>query len=136
MPASLRFVLILLALGVVGAVASGVVQNRQTAAQAKAAAEAMTGGLVERGERAIGRHGCGACHVIPGVAEASGRVGPSPRAFARRSMIAGRLTNDPDNLKLWVRSPQHVSPGTAMPEQPMSERDAADIAAFLYTQRR
>lgn len=136
MPASLRFVLLLLGLGVVAALASGIVQHRQTAAEARSAAEVMTGGSVARGKAAITRHGCGGCHVIPGIAEASGRLGPSLRAFARRSYIAGRLPNDPDNLKLWVRAPQHVLPGTAMPEQPMSQRDAADIAAFLLTERK
>jgi cytochrome c1 len=45
------------------------------------------------------------------------------------------LPNDPQSLALWVRAPEHVVPGTAMPEQPMSERQARDIAAYLYTLR-
>jgi cytochrome c1 len=48
-------------------------------------------------------------------------------------MIAGRLGNSPDNLQRWIRDPQAVSPGTAMPDLNVGERDARDITAFLYT---
>jgi cytochrome c1 len=34
---------------------------------------------------------------------------------------------------LFIRHPQQVSPGTAMPELGVSERDSRDIAGFLYT---
>lgn len=135
MQASLRFVGILLGLGVAGALASGVVQHRQAAAQAREAAEAMTGGHVQAGKAAIGRYGCGSCHRIPGIADATGRVGPSLRGVARHTVIGGKLSNDPANMMLWIRYPQHVTPGTAMPEQQMSDRDMRDIAAYLYTLR-
>lgn len=136
MPASLRFVLILFALGFAAALASGFVQYRQSEAQARQAAEAVTGGRVERGEHAIEAHGCGSCHVIPGIAIARGRVGPSLRGVGRRSLLAGKLTNRPDNMILWIRFPQHISPGTGMPEQPMTEGEARDIAAYLLTLHR
>jgi cytochrome c1 len=35
----------------------------------------------------------------------------------------------------WIRTPQDVQPGTAMPNMGVSEKDARDIAAFLYTLR-
>jgi cytochrome c1 len=135
MPASLRFVAILLGLGVATALASGIVQYRQSLKQAQAAAEAMSGGHVDAGKVAIERSGCGACHVIPGIAVASGKVGPSLRGVATRTIIAGKMQNTPQGLTAWVRLPQHLSPGTAMPEQPMSEQEARDIAAYLLTLR-
>lgn len=135
MPASLKFVLGLLLLGVIGAFASGVIQHREAAAQARRAAETMTGGRVDAGEAAIARYGCGACHFIPGIDGATGRVGPSLRGVARRAIIGGRLPNNPDNLALWIGRPDHVSPGTAMPEQGVSAQEARDIAAYLYTLR-
>ena len=48
-------------------------------------------------------------------------------------MIAGKLSNNPDNLRRWVRDPQAVTPGTDMPDLHVSGRDARDISAFLYT---
>jgi cytochrome c1 len=48
-------------------------------------------------------------------------------------IIAGKLANNPPNMEQWVRDPQHVSTGTAMPDLGVGERDARDITAFLYT---
>jgi len=135
MPSSLKFVGVLLAAGVVGALASGIIQHRETAAQTKRVAETITQGKADAGQSAITRNGCGACHIIPGVPTATGRAGPSLRGLSRRAVVGGRLTNDPHNLIVWLRAPEHVSPGTAMPEQGLSERDARDIAAYLYTLR-
>lgn len=135
MSASLRFVSILFGCATIGALASGVVQHRQETAQARRNAEAMTGGRVKAGERAIERHACGSCHIIPGIAAADGRVGPSMRGMSRRAVLAGRLTNEPANLAMWIRFPQRVSPGNAMPEEQMSQQDARDISAYLYTLR-
>lgn len=136
MPASLRFVSILLGLSVAAAFVSGLVQYRQSSARARVAAQVMSGGRVAAGKSAIERNGCGACHVIPGIAAASGKVGPPLRAVATRSIIAGKFQNGPPALTSWIRSPGHLSPGTAMPDQPMSEQDARDIAAYLLTLRK
>jgi hypothetical protein len=35
----------------------------------------------------------------------------------------------------WLRTPQEVNPRTAMPDLGVSERDARDMAAYLYTLR-
>ena len=76
---------------------------------------------------------CGSCHVIPGVAEASGTVGPPLQGFGSRIYIAGLLVNTPENLVHWVTKPQEIDAGTAMPDLGVSERQAHDIAAYLYT---
>ena len=92
-------------------------------------------GDAARGIAAIRRHGCGGCHVIPGVAEARGRVGPSLAGFASRPYIAGALPNRPLDLIGWIRDPQAVHPGTIMPGLGVSPADARDIAAHLYRLR-
>ena len=84
-----------------------------------------------RGKRALEQYACSTCHVIPGVTGATVPVGPSLRQLARRSFIAGVLPNTPANLIRWLRRPQGVKPGTAMPDLGVSERDARDMAAFL-----
>jgi cytochrome c2 len=92
-----------------------------------------TGGDVKVGEHLIYTYGCGSCHVIPGVAEANGRVGPSLQGFGSRYYVAGLLVNTPENLFHWVSKPQEIDPDTAMPDLGVTERQARDIAAYLYT---
>lgn len=95
----------------------------------------VTGGDVQIGEHLIYTYGCGSCHVIPGVAEANGKVGPSLQEFGSRYYISGVLVNTPENLFRWVSKPQEVDPATAMPDLGVTERQARDIAAYLYTLR-
>lgn len=88
-----------------------------------------------QGALVISRTGCGSCHLIPGIANADGMVGPSLAGFARRTTVAGMLPNTPDNLVRWVRFPQAVVPGNAMPNMGLSEAEARDVAAYLRTLR-
>jgi putative membrane protein len=97
-------------------------------------ASAMTGGEAARGPDAIRRYGCATCHVIPGVPGAIGSIGPPLGQVARRSYVAGS-PNAPEHLVRWLQHPRQVRPGTPMPEMGVTERDARDIAAFLYTLR-
>jgi glucose dehydrogenase len=98
-------------------------------------ATALTGGNPRRGIEAIGRYGCGACHDIPGIRSAKGNVGPSLAHVANRSYLGGQLPNTPANLVRWIQHPQHIERGTAMPEMGVTDTDAKDIAAYLYTLR-
>lgn len=116
--------------------AAGVAASAGACGDARGAPEMkVAGGDADRGVRAIGTYGCGACHVIPGIREAIGNVGPPLTSFSRRSIIAGRMPNTVDALVHWIRTPQEVDPGTAMPDLNVTERDARDIAAYLYTLR-
>jgi cytochrome c len=86
---------------------------------------------VRAGATQITRNACGSCHEIPGIEEAVGRVGPSLRHFATRQMIAGRLANTPGNLQRWLKSPQGIAPGNAMPDQGLTDQQAHDVALYL-----
>jgi cytochrome c2 len=77
------------------------------------------------------QYGCPTCHVIPHVPGAVGKVGPSLASLSQRSYLAGQLQNSPGNLVRWLREPQQIHPGTAMPNMGLSEADAKTIAAFL-----
>jgi cytochrome c2 len=79
------------------------------------------------------QYGCGSCHALKSVRTATGMVGPPLDGVALRVIIAGRLSNTPANMEKWIRDPQHVSPGTAMPDLDVGAGDARDITAFLYT---
>ena len=85
------------------------------------------------GAELIAREGCGLCHTIPGIANAEGRIGPPLEHIGSRSYIAGVLRNSPDNMVTWLRHPQKVVPGNAMPDMGLSETDARAITAYLDT---
>ena len=93
------------------------------------------GGDPGRGRAVIAQFDCGSCHTIPGVSGARGLVGPPLLWFSRRTFIAGELPNTPENLVRWVRAPEAVEPATAMPTVGLSEQQARDVAAYLYTLR-
>ncbi len=85
------------------------------------------------GREIIAELGCGACHIIPGIAGARGTVGPSLAGFDNRNFIAGTLPNRPSDLAAFVRNAPDFMPETAMPPIPMTEDEALDVAAYLLT---
>lgn len=89
----------------------------------------------QTGAKEIEKIGCGSCHTIPGIAGARGLVGPPLTAMGRRIYIAGLLRNTPENLATWLRDPQKIVPGNAMPDMHLSDDQSRDIAAYLTTLR-
>ena len=92
----------------------------------------VPGGDPAHGKHVIQHVGCGGCHAIPGIDDASGRVAPSLAGYARSKFIAHALTNTLPNLVRWIENPQRVAPGTRMPSLGVKPADARDIAAYLY----
>ncbi len=118
-------VALLLALALVGCLCE------QSAAQPAAA----SGGDPNRGAALIRQYGCGACHEIPGIEDADGLVGPPLNRVGARVYIAGVLRNTPASMMAWLRDPQAIVPGNAMPNMGLTEKDAQDVAAYLSTLR-
>lgn len=100
----------------------------------------MLGACDQEGERIraheaqtlIATH-CAACHRVPGIALATGRVGPSLSQISQQQIIAGHFANTPALLTAWIEHPQHLLPGDAMPEMGLTHREALMIADYLYT---
>jgi cytochrome c2 len=95
----------------------------------------VLGGNMQQGRVLLQSYGCGSCHSIPGVRAAVATVGPPLSGIAKRTFLAGRLPNTPENMENWIRFPKKVDPQTAMPEVGVTERDARDMVAYLYTLR-
>lgn len=93
----------------------------------------LTQGEPDRGRRLLAAYGCGACHVIPGVKDARGQVGPPLTRFAERHFIAGAVLNTPEELVAWIVNPQAIEPGTVMPNLGVTADEALDMAAYLFT---
>ena len=120
---------VLFAVALVGVVAEYAEQRTRLRVHARS----ETGGDPRRGEAMFIQYGCGSCHALRNVRTATGMVGPPLDGVALRVIIGGHLANNPSNLQKWIRDPQHVAPGTAMPDLHVGEGDARDITAFLYT---
>lgn len=95
----------------------------------------VVGGDADVGQQLIADYGCGACHDIPGIPGANATVGPPLDGWAERGYIAGALPNRPGNLVAWLMNPQAIEPGTAMPDLSISEQEALDMSAYLYSLR-
>jgi cytochrome c1 len=93
----------------------------------------VAGAHPEAGRNALASHPCVNCHVIPGVPGSRGIVGPPLSAWAGRLYIGGRLANTPENLVRWIRAAPSFDPEVAMPEMGISDQDARDMAAYLFT---
>lgn len=118
---------LLLALLVISACRSGL--GRDFALVEKSVA----GGNPALGRAAIQHYGCGSCHTINGINSANSLVGPPLTDFYKRHYIAGNLPNEAENLIRWIINPQLIEPGTAMPNLGVTEADARNIAAYLYS---
>ena len=127
-----RVIVPLLLLGVLAAY-SGVWRSGVAATEREAAR--LTGGQPQAGREAMIALGCVACHQVPGFYGTKPQVGPPLAGFALRSFVAGATENTPDKLMQFIRDPRSIAPRSAMPKLPMSESQARDLAAFLYTLR-
>ncbi len=78
--------------------------------------------------------GCAGCHIIPGIPEARGKIGPSLQGLSQRARIAGgRRANTTENLREWLKNPQDVNPDTPMPNFALTDREIEILIKFLNT---
>src|SRR5256714_1316578 len=110
-------------------------QNHSKRHYVRQEAMRLTGGNPSRGKELVGYYGCNACHTITDVAGPRGKAGPPLDGVAERGFLAGELPNTSQNMQRWIREPHSVEPKTAMPDMGVTEQDAKDITAFLYTLR-
>jgi mono/diheme cytochrome c family protein len=76
---------------------------------------------------------CSACHTVPGVAQAKAQVGPDLAGIGKQQVIAGRLPNSRENMIRWITNAQSVSPGSVMPDIPLTPDQAQAVADYLYS---
>lgn len=63
-------------------------------------------GNEDRGRAAIGRYGCGSCHIIPGTDGALGKVGPDLAHVGQHAALAGSLGNETAAMTVWLLHPK------------------------------
>jgi cytochrome c2 len=96
--------------------------------------EPITGGDARAGRELLARYGCASCHKIKGIAHADSQVGPPLDEIRSRGYIAGVLPHSADNLIKWIQHPRQIVPNTAMPDLGVTQAEARDMAAYLYSQ--
>jgi len=76
---------------------------------------------------------CGDCHRINGTA-ASGTTGPDlTHIGSRTTLLSGVSINNTDNLRRWLKSPQHVKPGAYMPDFLLSDSSLDKLTGYLQS---
>lgn len=90
-------------------------------------------GDVEAGRRAMTQYLCATCHQIPGVIGANKHVGPPLNGIAKRRYIGGVVPNTPETMVRWLQDPKQFDLLSAMPALGVTDKDARDMAAYLYT---
>lgn len=77
---------------------------------------------------------CWACHVIPGIQNATGQIGPSLAGFASRPQIAEVIPMNRENLLRWLEDPQAIKPNTGMPAAAaLSAEERVRMVEYLLT---
>jgi cytochrome c oxidase subunit 2 len=88
-----------------------------------------------RGQRIFETTACINCHTVSGTV-ANGRFGPDlTHLMSRDTIAAGAAPNTPENLRLWIRKPEAIKPGSLMPAMELSDRELDAVTAYLETLR-
>ncbi|MGA7523320.1 MAG: cytochrome c oxidase subunit II [Acidobacteriaceae bacterium] len=86
---------------------------------------------VAAGRQVFETHACTNCHAIAGTA-ATGRFGPDLTHLASRATIAsGAVVNTPENLREWIKDPDHFKEGVLMPAMQLSDGEIDELVAYL-----
>ena len=85
------------------------------------------------GQLVFERQACISCHTVAGTV-ANGRYGPDlTHLMSRATLGAGAAENTPGNLNAWIADPNTFKPGTLMPAMHLTDRQNAQITAYLLT---
>ena len=87
------------------------------------------------GERVFESTACVNCHTVSGT-PANGKFGPElTHLMSRDTIAAGAASNTPETLRLWLKNPDAIKPGSKMPAMGLSDSDLDALTAYLETLR-
>ena len=84
-------------------------------------------------QAAFGSAACAKCHTISGT-PGKGRFGPDLTRHEPRHHCCGAATTRLE-LRLWIKNPDAVKPGSKMPAMGLTDQDVDAVAAYLETAR-
>jgi cytochrome c oxidase subunit 2 len=95
----------------------------------------ITNSTISEGQRIFETTACINCHTVSGTV-ANGRFGPDlTHLMSRDTIAAGAAPNTPENLRLWIRNPNAIKPGSLMPAMELNDQELDALAAYLETLR-
>ncbi len=89
--------------------------------------EAAPPGSVSAGKKLVKEIGCLACHGIDDVTSHHADFAPD------LSAVGSKLSAN--FVYTWIKNPQHFNPDTRMPSLRLSDKEAADITAYLMSKK-
>jgi cytochrome c oxidase subunit II len=85
------------------------------------------------GQRIFASTACVNCHTISGTT-ANGRFGPDlTHLMSRETIAAGAAANTHEKLRLWIKNPDAIKPGSKMPAMGLSDQNLESVTAYLET---
>jgi cytochrome c oxidase subunit II len=87
--------------------------------------------ILTRGHKVFFRAACHSCHTISGT-KAVGTAGPDlTHIGSRRTLAAGTMMNNRENMADWILNPGRRKPGNRMPPTPLEREDLDALVAYL-----
>jgi cytochrome c oxidase subunit II len=88
-----------------------------------------------RGRAVFESTACVNCHTVAGTS-ANGKFGPDlTHLMSRETIAAGAAVNNRENLRLWVKDPDAIKPGSLMPAMQLDEKDLDALIDYLQNLR-
>jgi cytochrome c oxidase subunit 2 len=88
---------------------------------------------VAKGRQVFESTACINCHTIAGT-DAKGKFGPDlTHLMSRETIAAGAALNNRENLRLWVKDPESIKPGSLMPAMQLDEQDLNAVTDYLLS---
>ena len=104
-------------------------------AQQQPAGQAVQDESAVAGRRVFETTACINCHAIRGTV-ANGRFGPDLTHLMSRATIAsGAAENTPENLRVWLKDPDAIKPGSLMPAMKMTDPELDALVGYMQSLR-
>jgi len=98
-------------------------------------APAQVADSVAKGRQIFETTACVNCHAIAGT-DAKGKFGPDlTHLMSRETIAAGAALNNRENLRLWVKDPEAMKPGSLMPAMQLPDQDLNALTDYLVSLR-
>jgi len=104
-------------------------------AQQQPAGQAVHDQSAAAGRRVFETTACINCHTIRGTV-ANGRFGPDLTHLMSRATIAsGAAENTRENLRVWLKDPDAIKPGSLMPAMKMTDPELDALVGYMQSLR-
>jgi cytochrome c oxidase subunit II len=92
-------------------------------------------GSATAGRRVFETTACINCHTVRGTA-ATGRFGPDlTHLMSRVTIASGAAENTPENLRVWLKNPDAIKPGSLMPAMKVNDTDLDALVGYMQSLR-